>query len=217
MREWIYARATDSRFYLFLTCTLPAALLVRAIATGNLGANPLETIRDTTGIWTLRFLLVTLAITPVRRLTGWHKIIQARRVIGLCAFFYAVLHFVSYVWLDQFFALDGMIDDLTKRPFIMAGYASFVVLIPLAVTSTKKWIWRLGGRKWRLLHRLIYFSAAAGVVHYFWRVKLDVQSPVIYAVLLGTLLLARLPRSILERKRAAAEAQILQAKSSRWR
>jgi sulfoxide reductase heme-binding subunit YedZ len=217
MREWIYARTTDSRFYLFLTCTLPAALLVRAIATGNLGANPLETIRDTTGIWTLRFLLVTLAITPVRRLTGWHKIIQARRVIGLCAFFYAVLHFVSYVWLDQFFALDGMIDDLTKRPFIMAGYASFVVLIPLAVTSTKKWIWRLGGRKWQLLHRLIYFSAAAGVVHYFWRVKLDVQSPVIYAVLLGTLLLARLPRSILERKRAAAEAQILQAKSSRWR
>jgi methionine sulfoxide reductase heme-binding subunit len=217
MREWIYARTTDWRFYLFLTCTLPAALLVRATATGHLGANPLETIRDTTGIWTLRFLLVTLAITPVRRITGWHKIIRARRMLGLFAFFYAVLHFVSYLWLDQFFALDGMIDDLTKRPFIMAGYASFVVLIPLAITSTKKWIWRLGGKRWQLLHRLIYLSAAAGVVHYFWRVKLDVQAPIIYGVLLGTLLLARLRRSTLARKRAAADAQILYAKPSRWR
>jgi methionine sulfoxide reductase heme-binding subunit len=217
MREWIYARTTDWRFYLFLTCTLPAALLVRATASGHLGANPLETIRDTTGIWTLRFLLVTLAITPVRRITGWHKIIRARRMLGLFAFFYAVLHFVSYVWLDQFFALDGMIDDLTKRPFIMAGYASFVVLIPLAVTSTKKWIGRLGGKRWQLLHRLIYLSAAAGVVHYFWRVKLDVQSPIIYSAALGTLFLARLRSSILARKRAAAEAQILYAKPFRWR
>jgi sulfoxide reductase heme-binding subunit YedZ len=195
MREWIYARTIDWRFYLFLTCTLPFALLVRATANGNLGPNPLETIRDTTGIWTLRFLVVTLAITPVRRITRWHLIIQARRMLGLFAFFYAVLHFVSYVWLDQFFALDGMIDDFAKRPFIMAGYASFVALIPLAVTSTKKWIGRLGGKRWQLLHRLIYFSAAAGVVHYFWRVKLDVQSPMIYGVLLGTLLLARLRRS----------------------
>jgi methionine sulfoxide reductase heme-binding subunit len=217
MREWIYARTTDWRFDLFLTCTLPAALLVRATASGHLGANPLETIRDTTGIWTLRFLLVTLAITPVRRITGWHKIIRARRMLGLFAFFYAVLHFVSYVWLDQFFALDGMIDDLTKRPFIMAGYASFVVLIPLAVTSTKKWIGRLGGKRWQLLHRLIYLSAAAGVVHYFWRVKLDVQSPIIYSAALGTLFLARLRSSILARKRAAAEAQILYAKPFRWR
>jgi len=212
MREWICAKTTDWRSYLFLTCTLPAALLVRATATGNLGANPLEAIRDTTGIWTLRFLLVTLAITPVRRIIGWHKIIRARRMVGLFAFFYAVLHFVSYVWLDQFFALHGMIDDLMKRPFIMAGYASFVVLIPLAVTSTKKWIWRLGGKRWQLLHRCIYFSAAAGVVHYFWRVKLDVQSPIIYGLLLGTLLLARLERSILVRKRATAEAQIYDAK-----
>ena len=196
MREWICAKPTDWRSYLFLTCTLPAALLVCATATGNLGVNPLETIRDTTGIWTLRFLLVTLAITPVRRIIGWHKIIRARRMVGLFAFFYAVLHFVSYVWLDQFFALHGMIDDLMKRPFIMAGYASFVVLVPLAVTSTKKWILRLGGKRWQLLHRLIYFSAAAGVVHYFWRVKLDVQSPIIYGLLLGTLLLGRLRRSI---------------------
>ena len=117
-------------------------------------------------------------------------------MVGLFAFFYAVLHFVSYVWLDQFFALHGMIDDLMKRPFIMAGYASFVVLVPLAVTSTKKWILRLGGKRWQLLHRFIYFGAAAGVVHYFWRMKLDVQSPIIYSLLLGTLLLGRLRRSI---------------------
>jgi methionine sulfoxide reductase heme-binding subunit len=216
MREWIYARTIDWRFYLFLTCTLPFALLVRATANGNLGPNPLETIRDTTGIWTLRFLLVTLAITPIRRITRWHEIIRARRMLGLFAFFYAVLHFVSYVWLDQFFALDAMIDDFKKRPFIMAGYVSFVALIPLALTSTKKWIGRLGGKRWQLLHRLIYFSAAAGVVHYFWRVKLNVQSPMIYGVLLGTLLLARLRRSLSPRK-TAAEAQILQAKPSRWR
>src|SRR5215510_4215227 len=203
MREWIYARTTDWRFYLFLTCTLPFALLVWATATGNLGANPLETIRDTTGIWTLRFLLITLAITPVRRITHWYEIIRARRMLGLFAFFYAALHFVSYVWLDQFFVLDGMIDDFTKRPFIMAGYASFVGLIPLAATSTKKWIGRLGGKRWQLLHRLIYFSAVAGVVHYFWRVKLDVQSPVIYGVLLGALLLARLRRSLPAQKTAA--------------
>jgi methionine sulfoxide reductase heme-binding subunit len=192
MPEWIFAKITDWRLYLFLACTIPAALLFWAIGTGDLGANPLETVRDTTGIWTLRLLLVTLAVTPLRRLSGWHGIIRARRMLGLFAFFYAALHFVSYVWLDQFFAIDGMIDDLTKRPFIMAGYMSFAVLIPLAVTSTKKWIGRLGGKRWQLLHRLIYVSAIAGVVHYFWRVKLDVQRPIIYGVLLGALLLTRL-------------------------
>src|SRR5215813_14378038 len=166
MREWICARITDWRFYLFLICTLPAALLVSAILNGDLGANPLETIRDTTGIWTLRFLIFTLAITPLRRFMRWREIIRARRMLGLFAFFYALLHFVSYVWLDQFFALEAMIDDFTKRPFIMAGYASFVALIPLAVTSTKKWIGRLGGKRWQLLHRLIYVGAAAGVLHY---------------------------------------------------
>src|SRR5437870_1730863 len=114
MPEWIYARTTDWRLYLFLAGMLPAALLVWAIGRSDLGANPLETIRDTTGIWTLRFLLVTLAITPLRRMTRWHGIIRARRMLGLFAFFYAVLHFVSYVWLDQFFAFGGMIDDLTK-------------------------------------------------------------------------------------------------------
>jgi sulfoxide reductase heme-binding subunit YedZ len=171
---------------------MPAAALVCSIASGNLGANPLEEIRDSTGIWTLRFLLITLAITPLRRLTKWHSIITIRRTLGLFSFFYAALHFVSYVWLDQFFALDEMIKDLTKRPFIMAGYTSFVILIPLAVTSTRKWILRLGGARWQLLHRLIYVSAAAGALHYFWRVKLDARRPIMYGIILIALLILRM-------------------------
>jgi sulfoxide reductase heme-binding subunit YedZ len=162
------------------------------IVSGRLGANPLEAIRDSTGIWTLRFLLITLAISPLRRLAKWHNIIKLRRMVGLFAFFYATLHFVSYIWLDQFFALSEMLKDFTKRPFIMAGYASFTILIPVAITSTSKWILRLGGKRWQLLHRLIYLSAAAGVLHYFWRVKLDVQRPVIYGVILAILLVLRL-------------------------
>jgi sulfoxide reductase heme-binding subunit YedZ len=165
--------------------------LVWNAATQQLSANPLEDIRDTTGIWTLRFLIATLIITPLRRLTGWHEVIRFRRMLGLFAFSYGVLHFVSYVWLDQFFNVAAMLDDLMKRQFIMAGYASFVVLVPLAVTSTRKWIVRLGGRRWQLLHRLIYVSCAAGVVHYFWRMKLDVQAPILYGIVLTALLAVR--------------------------
>jgi len=194
MTAWTSEKTIDrgyARWLLFLLCLLPAAALVWSIAAGDLGANPLEEIRDSTGIWTLRFLLMTLAITPLRRLTKWHNIIKIRRMLGLFSFFYAALHFVSYIWLDQFFALSEMIKDLTKRPFIMAGYTSFVVLIPLAVTSTRKWILRLGGARWQLLHRLIYVSAAAGILHYFWRVKLDVRQPIGYGIVLAVLLILR--------------------------
>jgi sulfoxide reductase heme-binding subunit YedZ len=194
MPAWTCGRTIDVRYarpLLFMLSVVPAAVLIAAIARNDLGANPLEEIRDFTGIWTLRFLLITLAVTPIRRLTRWHPIIRFRRMLGLFAFFYAMLHFVSYVWLDQFFDLSEMIKDLTKRPFIMAGYASFIVLIPLAMTSTSKWILRLGGKRWQLLHRLIYVSTAAGVVHYFWRVKLDVQRPIIYGVVLAVLLILR--------------------------
>src|SRR2546430_9851665 len=156
----------------FLACLIPMALLMWATFTNQLSANPLQDIRDTTGIWTLRFLLLTLVITPLRRITGWHSLIRFRRMLGLFAFFHACLHFITYVWLDQFFVFSEMVNDLTRRPFIMAGYLSFVLLIPLAITSTKKWIGRLGGSRWQMLHRLIYVSAGAGVVHYFWRVKL---------------------------------------------
>lgn len=170
-------------------------LLVRAVVNGELGANPLEEIRDTTGIWTLRFLILTLSITPLRKLSGWHGLIRFRRMLGLFAFFYALSHFVTYVWLDQFFALDEMIQDLAKRRFIMAGYLSFVLLIPLALTSTRKWIGRLGGKRWQMLHRLVYLSAAAGVVHYFWRVKLDIQRPALYLGVLALLLALRITRT----------------------
>jgi sulfoxide reductase heme-binding subunit YedZ len=175
----------------FLACLAPMAALTWATVNGQLSANPLEDIRDTTGIWALRFLMLTLAITPVRRITGWHRLIRYRRMLGLFAFFHAGLHFITYVWLDQFFAWSEMVQDLTKRRFIMAGYVSFVLLIPLAVTSTKKWIGRLQGKNWQMLHRLIYVSSAAAVVHYFWRVKLDVQRPLAYGVLLVFLLAFR--------------------------
>lgn len=194
MPAWICERIIDTRYarlMYFVLCLIPAAALVWSIAAGDPGANPLEAIRDSTGIWTLRFLLLTLAVTPLRRLTKWHSIIKTRRMLGLFAFFYAMLHFVSYIWLDQFFDIGEMVKDLTKRPFIMAGYASFVVLIPLAMTSTRKWILRLGGERWQLLHRLIYIGAVAGVLHYFWRVKLDVQLPIFYGVVLAILLMLR--------------------------
>lgn len=160
------------------------ALLTWATLNDQLSANPLEDIRDTTGIWTLRFLMLTLSITPLRRISGWNSLIRYRRMLGLVTFFHAFLHFVTYIWLDQFFALDEMVEDLSKRPFIMAGYLGFILLVPLAITSTRKSITRLGGKRWQMLHRLIYLSAAAGVLHYFWRVKLDVQRPVLYGALL---------------------------------
>jgi methionine sulfoxide reductase heme-binding subunit len=191
MPAWISGRISKLKPIVFLACLVPITLLVWNAATQQLSANPLEDIRDTTGIWTLRFLIATLIITPLRRLTGWHEVIRFRRMLGLFAFSYGVLHFVSYVWLDQFFNVAAMLDDLMKRQFIMAGYASFVVLVPLAVTSTRKWIVRLGGRRWQLLHRLIYVSCAAGVVHYFWRMKLDVQAPILDGIVLTALLAVR--------------------------
>jgi methionine sulfoxide reductase heme-binding subunit len=191
MPAWISGRISNLKAIVFVACLIPITRLVWAAASQQLSANPLEDIRDTTGIWTLRLLIVTLCITPIRRLTGWHALIQLRRMLGLFAFFYGVLHYVSYVWLDQFFNVSAMLEDLMKRPFIMAGYASFVLLVPLAVTSTKKWIVRLGGRRWQLLHRLIYLSAAAGIVHYFWRVRLDVEAPILYGVVLTVLLALR--------------------------
>jgi sulfoxide reductase heme-binding subunit YedZ len=205
MREWTYERITDRQAGLtnvklakpvvFLACLVPITSLIVAIATNQLGANPLEEIRNDTGVWTLRFLIVTLAVTPLRCITGWHSLIRFRRMLGLFSFFYAFVHFVTYVWFDQFFAFDEMLKDLTKRRFIMAGYVSFVILIPLAITSTKKWIGRLGGKRWQLLHRFVYLSTAAGVVHYFWAVKLNITRPAAYLLLLLLFLAYRLTRA----------------------
>ena len=143
-----------------------------------------------TGRWTLRLLLVTLAITPVRRVTGWNRLIGFRRMLGLFAFFYATLHFSIYLAIDQFFDWATIVEDVTKRPFITAGFAAFVLLIPLAMTSTRGWIRRLG-RRWQQIHRLIYLSAILAVVHFIWKVKSDLRDPLFYATILAILLAVR--------------------------
>src|SRR5881396_2265478 len=140
----------------FVLCLIPAAWLVIAALTDRLSANPIKDITEDTGTWALRLLLVTLCVTPLRKLTGWSRVIKFRRMLGLFAFFYGCLHFLTYAWLDQFFSIPDMLHDVYKRPFITAGFTGFAVMIPLAITSTKKWIARLGGRRWQLLHRLTY-------------------------------------------------------------
>jgi methionine sulfoxide reductase heme-binding subunit len=191
----------------FVACLTPLFLLVTAAVMGNLSANPIKDITEDTGAWTLRFLLITMCITPLRKLTGWNAVIKFRRMVGLFAFFYGFLHLMTYLWLDQFFSIPDMIHDVFKRPFITAGAAGFALMVPLAVTSTRKWISRMGGKRWQLLHRLVYVSAFAGVVHYVWLVKADIQRPVIYAVFLSILFAYRLfvwagADSVLEVRRA---------------
>jgi len=180
----------------FLACLVPLALLGLKAYNRALGANPIEVITHATGDWTLRLLLVTLAITPLRRLTGQPWLIRFRRMVGLFAFFYGVLHFLTYIWLDKFFDVHEMLADIAKRRFITVGFTGFVLLIPLAITSTSGWIRRLGGKRWQLLHRLIYFSAIAGVIHYLWLVKADIRKPVEYAAALALLLGYRLVGSL---------------------
>ena len=176
---------------IFLGALLPLAWLAWGAFTDNLGANPIDVITDETGTWTLRFLVLTLAITPLRRWTGWNALVRFRRMLGLFAFFYGSLHFLTYLWLDQFFDLGEIVKDVAKRPFITVGFTAFVLMLPLALTSTKGWIRRLG-RRWQLLHRLVYVSAALGVLHYLWLVKADTARPLRYAAIVGTLLGARL-------------------------
>ncbi len=176
---------------LFALCLLPLLWLLAGFARGSLGPNPIAKITHETGHWTMRLLLATLAITPLRRMTGWPDLIRFRRMLGLFAFFYATLHLLTYVWLDQFFDLDAMARDILKRRFITAGMLSFALMLPLALTSTRGWIARLGGKRWQRLHRLIYVAAAAGVVHYWWLVKSDIRVPALYGAILALLLLLR--------------------------
>jgi sulfoxide reductase heme-binding subunit YedZ len=177
--------------FIFTLSVGPLAYLALGALRGTLGANPIEAITRSTGIWTLRFMLVTLAVTPVRWLSGWNDLARVRRMLGLFAFFYGSLHLVTYVWLDQFFDWAAIVKDVAKRPFITAGFSAYVLLVPLAVTSTAGMIRRLGGRRWRRLHRLAYASAAIGIVHYWWLVKLDTRPPRNYGILLAALLLIR--------------------------
>jgi len=175
----------------FLACLVPLASLVWKGFHGGLGANPIEKITHTTGDWTLTFLLITLSITPLRKLTHQYWLIGWRRMLGLFAFFYGTLHLMTWVWLDKFFDMHEMLADVAKRRFITAGMTAFALMIPLALTSTKWSIRKLGGKRWQALHRLIYFSAAAGVIHYIWLVKADLRKPLEYAAVLGVLLAYR--------------------------
>ena len=199
----------------FLAALGPAVYLIWAALTNHLSANPLSDVTNETGVWTLRFVCVTLTITPLRRLTGWNDLIRFRRMMGLYAFFYGTLHFTTYVVLDRFAGLvdfpNGIVSwttvrnlatsiagDIYMRPFITIGFTAFVLMVPLAATSTAGMIRRLGGRRWNLLHRLIYATAVLGVVHYWWLVKADIRRPQIYAAVVAILLGFRLVRNIQE-------------------
>ena len=188
----------------FVASLGPAAWLVWAALTNNLSANPLSDLTNETGVWALRFLCITLAITPFRKLTGWNHAIRFRRMTGLFAFFYGSLHFLTYTIADRFAGLDfpdgivawstvrnlaaSVVADVYKRPFITIGFTAFMLMVPLAVTSTAGMIRRLGGKRWNALHRLVYVSAVAGAVHYYWLVKADVRRPIIYGAVVAVLL-----------------------------
>ncbi|MGD8571506.1 MAG: protein-methionine-sulfoxide reductase heme-binding subunit MsrQ [Gammaproteobacteria bacterium] len=156
----------------------------------SLGANPVETITHRTGDWTLRFLLVTLAVTPLRQLFGWKKLIHLRRLFGLFAFFYVCLHFLTYLVFDHFFDVSEIAKDIVKRPYITVGFTAFVILVPLAVTSTSQMMKRLG-KNWKRLHQWVYVAAVCGILHYLWLVKADILQPMIYAVILLLLFVIR--------------------------
>lgn len=176
---------------IFLACLAPLMWLIWRGFHSDLGANPIEAITHWTGDCTLTFLLVTLSVTPLRKLTRQYWLIRLRRMFGLFAFFYGTLHLMTYVWLDKFFDVHAMLADIAKRRFITAGMTAYALMIPLALTSSQWAIRKLGGKRWQALHRLIYFSAAAGVIHYIWLVKADLRKPLEYAFVLGMLLLAR--------------------------
>jgi sulfoxide reductase heme-binding subunit YedZ len=189
---------------LFVAALAPLTRLVVFGLTDRLGANPIEFITRSTGTWTLVFLLITLTVTPLRKLSGWNSVIKLRRMFGLFAFFYACLHFTTYIWLDQFFDLASIYKDVIKRPFITVSFPSFLLLIPLAVTSTNAMVRRLGGKRWQRLHRLVYATAIGGVIHYWWLVKKDITDPAIYAFILTLLLAYRVLVAV--RKRQALDA-----------
>ncbi len=190
---------------LFLLCLVPLGDLVWRGLHDEMGADPVTFITHRTGEWTLRFLVLTLAISPLRKIPRLSLLIRFRRMLGLFAFFYVCLHFTTWIWLDHSFAWAEMWKDIHKRPYITVGFTGFVLLIPLALTATRGWIRRLGGRRWQMLHRAIYAAAIAGVVHYYWLVKSDVRRPLAYAFLVTILLAWRLGHGIERlRKRISA-------------
>ena len=191
----------------FVACLGPAFVLTWKGFHHGLGANPIDVITRTTGRWTLTFLLITLSVTPLRKLAGFPWLIRFRRLLGLYAFFYGSLHLMTYVWLDKFFDVHEMLHDIAKRRFITAGMTAWALMLPLALTSTAAWIRRMGGKRWQRLHRLIYLSAAAGVIHFVWLVKADLRRPMTYGTVLAALLAYRCVAWLLARRRAPSTSE----------
>jgi sulfoxide reductase heme-binding subunit YedZ len=177
---------------LYVAALLPLAWLVFALVTGRVMGDQVKFMQHVTGDTVLTCLMLTLTVTPLRRLSGWNEIIRVRRLIGLTAFWYACLHLTTYVVFDQSLSLSEIGMDIAKHPWVLLGFTGFLCLVPLAITSTKGWIRRLGGKRWNRLHRLVYVAAAAGVLHYFWLVKKDTTYPLIYGVILMVLLASRM-------------------------
>lgn len=181
------------RSFVFVLALIPLARLVAAGFLGKLGVNPVEFVTRNTGDWALYFLCMTLAVTPLRRLTRWNWMVRLRRMLGLYAFFYVALHFTIFFWVDHFFDVQEMWMDIVKRPFILVGMLTFVLLVPLAITSTNAMVRRLGGKRWQWLHRLMYVIVPLGVLHFWW-VKAGknlLAQPILFAVIVGALLLTR--------------------------
>lgn len=195
---------------LFMVCLIPAFLLWRGFEMDSLGANPIEAITRNTGEWTLRFLLITLCVTPLRKYSGWHWVVRLRRMLGLFAFAYGAAHLSTYLWLDQFFDWQAIAKDILKRPFITVGFAALVLMTPLALTSSNFAIRKLGGRRWQSLHRAIYPIAMLGCIHFWWLVKKDVTEPLIYSVILAALLGLRAWWRELERRKQLAGGYLQQ-------
>ena len=211
MRKLLSSKWT--KVVVFLLCLTPLGALGWRAFHGGLGANPVEFVQHATGDWILRFLVITLAITPLRKLLNLPDLIRFRRMLGLFAFFYACLHFLTYIGPDQSFDLSAMWKDVAKRRYITVGFAAFILLIPLAITSTKGWIRRLGGKRWQQLHRAIYAAAVLGVIHYYWLVKSDVRKPLFYGALVAILLLWRLG-SWISKQRSQAPVRVAATRAS---
>lgn len=190
----------------FSVCLLPIAFLIWRGVQNDLTANPSQFLEHRTGDWTLRFVVITLCITPLRKILRLPQLIRFRRMMGLFAFFYGCVHFLAWSWFDKFFDWPGMWADVHKRPYITVGFTGFVLMIPLAITSTAGWIRRLGGKRWQMLHRAIYATAIAGVIHYYWLVKSDVHKPIEYGVIVTALLAWRFGSWLIARRKQAVGA-----------
>ena len=183
---------TAVKIAVFLLALVPIGLLLLDAWNNKLGANPIETISDTTGIWTLRFLVITLSITPLRLLTGQSIMIRFRRMLGLFTFFYASMHFLTYIWLDQYFDWPFIIEDIVEHPYVIVGFTTFLILLSLAVTSPRFMVRKMG-KNWKKLHRLIYPAAFLASTHFIWQVKSDIREPLLYFALFSVLMLLRIP------------------------